>query len=120
MWYPDKEFVVKIHTIVLLEPLGGFEGFERGINIFDYILEEVKTTKGIYRKAAVLLRRLVTDRIFKDGNHRTSYEVTKTFLEKNGKKMKFTNKEDIITFIKCIRRYNINEIEVWLKDGKIP
>lgn len=57
--------------------------------------------------------------MFKDGNHRTAFEVTKTFLEMNGKKMKITDTEEIIRFIKDIRQYNLEEVESWLENGEI-
>jgi death-on-curing family protein len=104
----------------MLEKFGGRSGFDRGINVFDAFLEEVKETKGIYRKAAVLLRRLATGRIFDDGNHRTAFEVTFTFLQLNDAEMKVTNIQKIITFIKDIWYYDIDEIEAWLRNGQIP
>jgi death-on-curing family protein len=118
MWYPDKDFVVWVHD-VMLERFGGFSGLERGLSCFDVILEKVKVTKGLYRKAAVLLREMSRCRIFADGNHRTAYEVTKTFLEMNGGKIKAIDLREVITFIKGIMHYDIDEIEAWLKYGTI-
>ena len=68
VWYPDEEIVLETHRI-MIEKYGGRLGFERGIEAFKHILADVKVAKGIYRKATILLRRLVTGRIFKDGNH---------------------------------------------------
>jgi len=99
IWYPTKTFVIKTHKI-MLEKFGGRPGFDRGIEVFDVILREVKKTRGIYRKAAVLLRRLATGRIFDDGNHRTAFEVTFTFLQLNDAEMKVQNAQKIIRFIK--------------------
>ena len=104
----------------MLEKFGGRSGFDRGIEVFDVILGEVKKTKGIYRKAAVLLRRLATGRIFDDGNHRTAFEVTFTFLQLNDAEMKVQDAQKIIRFIKDIWFYDINEIEAWLRDGQVP
>jgi death-on-curing family protein len=104
----------------MIEKFGGRSGFDRGIAVFDAILEEVKKTKGIYRKAAVLLRRLATGRIFDDGNHRTAFEVTFTFLQLNDAEMKVKDTQKIIRFIKDILFYDINEIEAWLKNGQVP
>lgn len=104
----------------MLKKYGGYPGFERGIQVLKYIIEDAKREKGIYRKAAVILRRLITDRIFKDGNHRTAQVISQAFLEINGKKMKVQNPEEIIRFIKNIRHYDIDEIEEWLKNGVTP
>ena len=59
-WYPDKEFVMKAHDR-MIEEFGGYLGFERGIDLFDIVLEEVKKEKAIFRKAAVLLIRFIKD-----------------------------------------------------------
>lgn len=98
IWYPTRNFVSRVHEI-MIERFGGYPGFERGLGVFDVILEEAKSERSIYRKAAMFLTGIVVGRIFKDGNHRTVFEVTKTFLEINGRKMKINNTEKIIRFI---------------------
>jgi len=119
IWYPDEENVIKAHDVVMKE-FGGYIGFERGIGVFKDIIAEVKSARGIYRKAAILLRRMIERRIFKDGNHRTAYVITKMFLEMNNRKMRIQNLEKIIKFIKDVWYYEIDEIERWLKDGTLP
>jgi prophage maintenance system killer protein len=116
-WYPNEELVLKIHE-TMLEKYGGWLGFERGINVFQSIITEMKAARGIYRKAAILLRGIVTGRIFTDGNHRTAQALTETFLEMNNAPMKIQDSKEIIKFIKNILYYNIEEIEEWLKHGK--
>ena len=116
-WYPNEELVLKIHE-TMLEKYGGWSGFERGMNVFQSIITEMKTARGVYRKAAILLRGIVTGRIFTDGNHRTAQALTETFLEMNNAQMKVQDSKEIIRFIKNILHYNIDEIEEWLKHGK--
>jgi len=99
---------------------GGFSGFETGLGVFNVVLNEVKKTKGLYRKAAVFLKRIVEVRIFGDGNHRTAYGVTDVFLRENGAKIRIENEKRIIRFIKEIKQYSIDQIEAWLKNGEIP
>jgi prophage maintenance system killer protein len=110
IWYPNEE--------IMLKEYGGWPGFERGINVFQSIVTDMKKAEGIYRKAAILLRGVVTGRIFKDGNHRTAQAVTETFLEMNNAPMYIQDSKEIIRFIKNILYYNIDEIEAWLKHGK--
>jgi prophage maintenance system killer protein len=117
IWYPNEEIILKIHE-TMLKKYGGWPGFERGINIFQNILTEMKKAKGIYRKAAILLKGMVTARIFKDGNHRTAQAVTETFLEMNNAPMHIQDSKEIIKFIKNVLYYDIDEIEAWLKYGK--
>ena len=121
-WYPDKAFVIRAHDEALTElGSGGHPGFERGIDAFDSILAEAKRTRGtIHRKAAVFLKRLVDARIFLDGNHRVAFEVTDTFLRMNERRISTQNKQKIIRFIKDIKQYNVEQVEVWLEHGKMP
>lgn len=53
MWYPDEDFVVWVHDI-MLERFGGFSSFERGLSCFAVILSEVKAERGLYRRAALM------------------------------------------------------------------
>ena len=120
LWYPDEAFVIRTHE-ELLEKYGGYPGFERGIGQFDLVLAEVKADRGsLYRKAAILLQRMINVRIFQDGNHRTAYEVTDTFLRMNGERIKIKDKPKAIRFIKDIKQYNIEQIEGWLENGEVP
>ncbi|MFZ7138178.1 MAG: hypothetical protein ACOWW1_07150 [archaeon] len=116
IWYPDEKLVDTIHD-TMIEKYGGWKGYERGVNVFSYILEEVKEIEGIYKKAAFLLRNIVSRRIYIDGNHRTAQGVTQTFLEVNNLQMKINDTEEIISFIKHILLYNIDEIAEWLENG---
>ena len=122
LWYPDRDFIVKAHEEALMElGSGGHPGFERGIDAFDHILLEARQNKGsIYRKAAVFLKGLVNARIFLDGNHRTAFVVTDTFFRMNGLKINTQNTKNVIRFIKDIKEYNIEQVEVWLEHGKMP
>jgi prophage maintenance system killer protein len=111
-WYPNAELVLKIHEI-MLQKYGGWPGFERGMNVFQSILAEMKVAKGIYRKAAILLRGIVTGRIFKDGNHRTAQALTETFLEVNNASMYIQGSKEIIRFIKSILHYKLGLLKAF-------
>ena len=118
VWYPPDWFIVAAHD-VMIEPIGGWDGFDVGLKPYIYFLEEAKAAEGIYRKAAILLKDIAISRIFQDGHHRTAYIVTKTFLEKNDVEFNGKEPQRIIRFIKDIRKYNIEEIEGWIKNGKL-
>ena len=117
-WYPSEAFVEKAHEI-MIERYGGHTGFERGINIYLCLIEEIKQIEGTYMKAAMLLQGIAVRRIFQDGNHRTAYIATKTFLEMNDGEINEKDDLKVIKFIKEIRNYNLNQVESWLKDGKL-
>lgn len=108
-----------VHEVVL-ERFGGHSGFERGLGCLAAVLDRVKAEEGLYRKAAVLLRELVACRIFADGNHRTAYEVVKTFLAMNDGRMEEADLREVIRFIKNVYSYSVDEIEAWLRLGEVP
>ncbi|MGA3060199.1 MAG: hypothetical protein ABSD92_07490 [Candidatus Bathyarchaeia archaeon] len=118
VWYPPDWFVVRMNEI-MIHRYGGYCGFEVGIEPYHHFIEEIKNAEGIYRKASILLKRIATSRIFQDGHHRTAYIVTKTFLEKNDAIFKEKDESKIISFIKDIRNYDIEQIEGWLQNGKL-
>lgn len=116
VWYPDEKLVLEVHKS-MLKKYGGWQGYERGIQVFSHILADAKKAKRLYSKAAVFLRQIVSGRIFVDGNHRTAQAITETFLEMNNTQMKVQETEEIIRFIKHILEYNPEEIAEWLENG---
>jgi death-on-curing family protein len=118
IWYPSDDFLIFAHDIII-ECYGYWSGFELGIEPYHHIINETEEVEGIYRKAAILIKGIATIRIFQDGHHRTAFEVTKTFLEMNG--AEFNEKDDlkIIKFMKGIRKFDIEQIEGWLKNGTL-
>jgi len=118
VWYPPDWFLIEIHDM-MIKRYGGWEGLDLGLEPYHNIIKEAKDADGIFRKASILLKEIATTRIFQDGHHRTAYVITKTFLEKNDAEFKEKDDRKVIKFIKDIRQYNINQIEGWLKDGKL-
>ena len=118
VWYPPDEFLILAHDI-MIKRYGYWSGFEVGIEPYHHFIEEIKNAEGIYRKAAILLKRIATSRIFQDGHHRTAFEVTKAFLEVNEAEFKEKDDQKIIKFIKDIRKHTIDDIESWLKNGAL-
>jgi len=86
-----------------------------GKAIFEAIMKEVKETDGLFEKAAVMLSRLRRARIVEDAQKRTAFIVTLTFLEMNGERVKLTDSEK---FVKDILKYNIDDIIMWLRNGR--
>jgi prophage maintenance system killer protein len=117
IWYPNERFIEEAHNMLLKE-YGGHIGYETGINLYQVILKHIRETQGIYKKAAVLLRKLATRPcIYQDGNHRLALLTTETFLNKNNKKIWTRNSKEAYIFIKNILCYNTDEIAEWLKNG---
>jgi hypothetical protein len=67
VWYPPDEFLVYAHDI-MISRYGYWSGFEVGLEPYHHYILEAKNAEGIYRKAAILLKRIATSRIFQDGD----------------------------------------------------
>ena len=118
IWYPSDDFLIFAHDIII-ECYGYWSGFELGIEPYHHIINETEEVEGVYRKAAILIKGIATTRIFQDGHHRTAFEVTKTFLEMNGAEFNEKDELKIIKFMKGIRKFDIEQIEGWLKNGTL-
>ena len=118
IWYPSESLLLKVHAS-MIRKYGGYEGFEIGITPFYQIIKDAKEIDGLYLKAAVILKGIVTTRIFQDGHHRTGCAVTQIFLNKNGLDYKEKYPEKVSKFVKEIRCYSINQIAKWIEYGKI-
>ena len=68
-------------------------------------------------KAAILLRDIITVRMYRDANHRTALLTCETFLNENGKELWTENSQTPYMFIKEILNYSIDEIAEWLENG---
>lgn len=116
MWYPDFEDL-KFANNLMIDLFGGYRGVRNDHDVFEKILEEVEAEKGIYRKASVLLRKLRFANLFQNANKRTAYVATKQFLEMNGESMKIRDLNEALKFIKELGKYDLEEVEEWLKHG---
>lgn len=74
----SKETIIRI--------AGGFGGNLRNPSSLDFALEKQKDKKlGEYKKLAYLLRAILVDHPFSDGNKKTAAFVALAFAEQNGK-----------------------------------
>ena len=82
------------------------------------VLVEAENVEGFYRRAAFLLRKLITEHVFRDGNKRTAWIVTLEYLESNG--IQPAEMGDRVPLIlRRIRRYELDEVARWLESGDI-
>ncbi|MDG6969484.1 MAG: type II toxin-antitoxin system death-on-curing family toxin [Nitrososphaerota archaeon] len=89
MEYPSQDAVIQLHEGIIRQS-GGEQGFVSASNLA-YVLETsqdigegLPEEQAIARKGGYLLFNLVNLHPFLDGNKRTAFEVTKTFLNLNG------------------------------------
>jgi len=115
-WYPNECFLEETHELVIRE-YGGHSGYEVGLDPLKTILEKTKATEDVFLKAAILLRAIITARMYGDGNHRTALLTCETFLNENGEEIWTENSQTLYMFIKEILNYSVDEIAEWLENG---
>ena len=82
------------------------------------VLAEAENLDGVYRRAAFLLRKLITEHVFRDGNKRTAWVTSREYLA--GKGLRPAEKGDRVPHVlRRIRRYDVDEIARWLESGEI-
>jgi death-on-curing protein len=85
---------------------------------FERILRDVDNYEGSYHRAAALLQKIITTHYFEDGNKRTAWVMTRTYLESYGYVPEDTS-ERAERVLRNIRLFNVNEIAEWLETGEI-
>lgn len=112
--YLSTEEIIKIHDKIIKDS-GGHEGIINYGNV-DFTVDQMKTTKTIERKVAVLLFGIIARHPFLDGNKRTGLVATETFLCANNKKFTATEKNLWMVLHKISQgEMNISQIENWIK-----
>jgi prophage maintenance system killer protein len=101
---------MKIRKEDIIRIAGGFGGNLRNSASLDFALEKQKESKlGEYKKLAYLLRAILVDHPFSDGNKKTAMFVAFAFAEENGKQ---ADEELLKHHILSIASKNITEIRV--------
>jgi len=121
VWYPSVDDIICLNVLVLdmtgdkhpYKLLGSHEGIQA-------IIEEAKQQegRGLTYQAAVLLKRLSGHHPFSGGNHRTAYVVAKSFLLRNGKRLRVRDWDRAYPFIKNVENRTIEEIQRWIEHGQ--
>lgn len=111
--YLDTEEIMKIHDEIIAKS-GGHEGLINYGNL-DFTISQMRATKGVNRKVAVLLFGIITKHPFVDGNKRTGYIAAKTFLTLNNKKL-LAKKKELWKVLHEISegKMSIDQIENWI------
>ena len=96
----EKEDILRINK--------GFGGNLRSGSSIDFAFEKIQNQKlGEYKKLAYLIRAVLIDHPFSDGNKRTATFICLAFASKNNKEV---NRELLIHHIISIAKKNIFEI----------
>ncbi|MBI2630013.1 Fic family protein [Candidatus Pacearchaeota archaeon] len=96
----SKEDLIRINM--------GFDGNLRSDSSLDYALAMQKNNKlGDYKKLAFLLRAILVDHPFSDGNKRTAMFLCLNFAEENGKQ---ADRDLLVQQIISIAKNNLTQI----------
>ena len=115
--------IVQIHNDILKE-FGGAQGMNAEGNLA-FLVYHIKTytysgrpKEQLFSKAAYILQRIVTGHPFTDGNKRTGYNVTQTFLAENGYNLNVEDAE-VISFLTSLASevYPIAYVKKWLRQN---
>lgn len=82
------------------------------------ILDETAEHGDVWLRAAFLLRKVLTAHYFEDGNKRTAWVTTRTYLEANGLEPAERG-ADAERVLRRIRRYDVDELAEWLETGEL-
>jgi len=103
-----KETIIKINEQF-------HDGIMRNEAELEHIVFKVGNTRGVDRKAAMLLMEIARRRPFNDGNKRTAFESMLVLLELNGKKLKVGAASRFNVVVWSVKpRTNIDEVVTWI------
>jgi death-on-curing protein len=119
---PDAEEIITIHD----EIEDDYDLTHTGARVaaprlkFERLLrDEVAPHEETYKRAAALLRNIVTSHYFEDGNKRTAWITTRAYLEQQGAIPAVRDADRVEAVLKAIRAYDVDEIAEWLANGEL-
>ena len=120
--FPTTEEVVSIHDVAIRE-FGGSMGL-RDIGALESAIlrPQMGYYDGIIEEAAAMLESLAMNHPFVDGNKRTAFYATDTFLRKNGHFIDCDNDEAYAFFMRLFQTnsFRFAELKVWLEEHVKP
>ena len=120
--FPTTEEVVTIHDVAIRE-FGGSMGLRDMGALESAILRpQMGYYDGIIEEAAAMLESLAMNHPFVDGNKRTAFYATDTFLRKNGHFIDCDNDEAYAFFMQLFETnsFRFAQLKVWLDEHVKP
>ena len=112
----SKDVIIKINEGV---PYKSAEGLmAAGEANLDFVIYRTSMTRGISRKASVLMKGIIKSHPFIDGNKRTGFIAAKTLLELNGKKFDKIHELTKVDFTLnvALREVSIGKMAEWFSN----
>ena len=120
--FPTTEEVVGIHDVAIRE-FGGSMGL-RDIGALESAIlrPQMGYYDGLIEEAAAMMESLAMNHPFVDGNKRTAFYATDTFLRKNGYLIDCDNDEAYAFFMQLFETnsFRFAELKVWLEEYVKP
>ena len=120
--FTTTEEVVSIHDVAIRE-FGGSMGL-RDIGALESAIlrPQMGYYDGIIEEAAAMLESLAMNHPFVDGNKRTAFYATDTFLRKNGHFIDCDNDDAYAFFMRLFQTnsFRFAELKVWLEEHVKP
>lgn len=119
MWFPTVEQIVQMHDEII-ERTGGEPGILHRGSI-EAAIERARwgpfpTDGHLVERAALLMRGIVVDHPFVDGNKRTAFEVVETFCERNRHRLAVAQEEIVEISVEVARgSRSVQELAAWLQ-----
>ena len=106
--------IIELHDNII-ERTGGTKGV-LNIGSIDHLIYRLSREKDAFRKASIVLEKIITTHPFFDGNKRTGFQVADLILGDNGYYIA-ASKQEILHALLKIAKYqcNIKKIEEWIK-----
>ncbi len=117
-----RQQVLSVHSM-MLKKTGGMDGIidigllDSALNAPFQTFDNKELYPSVLSKAAVMCRSVISDHPFTDGNKRTGIHIMLIFLEQNGIKIKYTQKELIKLGLEIASgKLNYDSILAWLTE----
>ena len=116
--FPSTDEVIRAHDTLIAE-LGGSSGL-RDLGALESALfrPQIGYYDGIIEEAAAMMESLAMNHPFVDGNKRTAFFVTDSFLRDNGHFIDCDNDEAYAFFMRLFETHSFRfaELKVWLEE----
>ena len=122
MEYPTRHSVIFTNEIICIMSNRKADQHKliKPDSFIEAVIEKSKESTGdVYDKAAILLFNLVVNHGFASGNKRTGFIITIRFINQNKGKTRIRNFDKAERILRNIRKFNIEELAVWLRTGDI-
>ncbi len=110
----NTQKIIEIHNKII-KRYGGEQGILNEGSI-DYLIYLLEKENDVFKIAAIVLYRLITNHPFIDGNKRTAFETAELLLRHEGLYI-YAKNEETVDVLRNIAKYECSEKDIinWLK-----